>query len=240
MKNKTKKMDYSKRIDNKEAFKLNAFKLFTDACGGSLEEFTNTLYEKYTVEDFSYHDDMLYWGVLDYFKKTVIPHKIAVYQAGLELSRSPKINEHLSNQDKEDFLRNLWLHDISKFSANEAFGYAMYNRKTGYGEKGFELAWHHHKMNNPHHPEYWLNPNRSGELEPLPMPNIYILEMIADWIGAGKTYGSSLEEWLPENINNFKFKPIAKVAEMIRDFTGIRVVEDGYRLIVESESSIGI
>lgn len=227
-------MDYSKRTDNKEAFRLNAFKLFTDACGGDSQEFADMLYAKFTVEDFAYHDDLYYWGILKYFTDTVIPHKIAVYQAGLELSRNPKIESHLSNQDKEDFLRNLWTHDMSKFCANEAFGYAMYNRETGHGKEGFELAWHHHKMNNPHHPEYWLNPNRSGELEALPMPNIYVLEMIADWIGAGKTYGSTIEEWLPKNINKFKFKPLSKIREMIEDFTGIPVRMEDYKLIVEN------
>lgn len=226
-------MDYSKRIDNKEAFKINCFKIFTDACGGNLDEFTDMLYSRHTVEDFAYSDDMYYWGILKYFTSTVIPHKIAVYQAGLELSRNPKIDTHLSNQEKEDFIRNLWLHDLSKFSANEAFGYAMYNRETGHGKEEFERSWHHHKMNNPHHPEYWLNPNRSGELEPIPMPNIYILEMIADWIGAGKTYGSTLEEWLPKNINKFKFTHLSKVQEIIREFTGIETKQENYRLIVE-------
>lgn len=228
-------MDYSKRTDNKEAFKVNAFKLFTDACGGNLQEFTDTLYAKFIIEDFAYSDDMYYWGILKYFTDTVIPHKISVYQAGIELSRNPKIDSYLTSQQKEDFLRNLWLHDLSKFSANEAFGYAMYNRKTGHGKEGFEAAWHHHKMNNPHHPEYWLNPNRSGELEPLPMPNIYILEMIADWIGAGKTHGSTLEKWLPNNINKFKFTPVSKVAEMIKDFTGIGVAIKDSKLVIETE-----
>lgn len=228
-------MDYSKKTDNKEAFRLNVFKTFTDACGGDSQEFADILYAKFIVEDFAYSDDMYYWGILNYFQETVIPHKIAVYQAGLELSRNPKISDYLSNQEKEDFLRNLWLHDMSKFSANEAFGYAMYNRETGHGKEGFELAWHHHKMNNPHHPEYWLNPNRSGELEPLQMPNVYILEMIADWIGAGKTYGSTLEEWVPKNINKFKFQPLAKIAEIIRHFTGIQVAIHDYKLIMAPE-----
>jgi len=232
-------MDYSKRTDNKEAFRINAFKLFTDECGGDSHEFVDILYSKFIVEDFAYSDDIYYWGVLKYFTDTVIPHKINVYQAGLELSRNPKIDIHLSNQDKEDFLRNLWMHDMSKFSANEAFGYAMYNFKNPHpkSKDAFEAAWHHHKMNNPHHPEYWLNPNRSGELEPIPMPNIYVLEMIADWIGAGKTYGSTLEEWLPKNIAKFKFKPLSKIAEMIKEFTGIRVVMEDYKLIYEPEIS---
>ena len=228
-------MDYSKRIDNKEAFKKNVFKLFTDACGGSVDEFTDILYAKYTVEDFAYHDDMYYWGVHGYFIDKVIPHKIAVYQAGMELSRKPELQYILTEQVKEDFLRNLWLHDMSKFCANEAFGYAMYNFKDPHpaSKEGFEAAWHHHKMNNPHHPEYWLNPNRSGELEPLSMPPIYIIEMIADWIGAGKTYGSTLEEWLPKNISKFKFKHLSKTAEIIRAATGLNIKQEDYRLIIE-------
>lgn len=225
-------MDYSKRDDNKEAFRLNAIKLFTDACGGGSQEFVDILYAKFTVEDFAYSDDMYYWGVLKYFTDVVVPHKIAVFNAGIELADKSELQYLFTAQIKEDFIRNLWLHDMSKFSANEAFGYTMYIRKTGHGKEEFELSWHHHKMNNPHHPEYWLNPNRSGELEPLPMPNIYVLEMIADWIGAGKTYGSTLEEWLPKNINLFQFKNVSKVAEIIRDATGINVRQENYRLIV--------
>lgn len=202
-------MLYQKRVDNKVAFTKICFKLFTDACGGSEEEFADTLYAKYTVEDFAYHDDMYYWGVLGYFEEKVIPHKIAVYQAGIELSHQPWFKDYLGTQAKEDFLYNLWVHDMSKFSANEAFGYAMYNFKDPHPESkpAFEASWHHHKMNNPHHPEYWFNPDRSGKLEPIPMPSLYVMEMLADWIGAGKTYGSTLEEWLPKNLPKFKFGP---------------------------------
>lgn len=196
-------MNYSKKTDNKLAFTNQIFKRFTDATGGSAEEFADKLYARYTVEDFAFADDSYYWGVFGYFEKVVIPHKIAVYQAGVELAWQQWFKD--LRIEKDVFLENLWLHDLSKFSANESFGYACYNRETGSGKEGFESAWHHHKMNNPHHPEYWLNPNRSGELEVMPMHDIYLVEMIADWIGAGKTYGSTLEEWLPKNIGKFKF-----------------------------------
>jgi hypothetical protein len=199
---------YAKRIDNKSSFTQNVFKIFTDACGGSADDFANILYGKYTVEDFAYHDDFWYWGVHEYFKSKVIPHKISVYQAGLELSRQDWFSNYINHtDDKELFIYNLWIHDMSKFSANEAFGYATYDFKnpTEGSKKSFEAAWHHHKMNNPHHPEYWLNPNREGKLEPQPMPALYAMEMVADWIGAGKTYGSSIEDWLPNNLSKFKF-----------------------------------
>jgi len=215
---------YITRTDNKSAFTKNAFKLFTDACGGEAFDFANQLYAKYTVEDFAYHDDMIYWGVLGYFKEKVIPHKIAVYQAGLELSRQEWFSNYIKGDDKELFLHNLWIHDMSKFSANEAFGYACYDFKnpSENTKAGFEKAWHHHKMHNEHHPEYWFNPSRSGELEPIMMPPIYVMEMIADWIGAGKTYGSTLEEWLPKNIQKFKFGQSKSWVRNILEDMGIK------------------
>lgn len=215
---------YKNRADNKQSFTQNAFKLFTDACGGSAEAFANELYSKYVVEDFAYSDDMYYWGVLKYFTDKVIPHKIAVYQAGLELSRQDWFKTYIKGDEKEVYLNNIWIHDMSKFSANEALGYAMYdfsNPSDG-SKAGFERAWHHHKMNNPHHPEYWLNPNRSGELEPIQMPALYVIEMIADWIGAGKTYGSNLEEWLPKNLMKFKFGSSKSLVKNILEDLGIK------------------
>lgn len=214
-------MLYSGRIDNKEAFTKNVFSKFTKACGGDAKDLADIIYAKFTVEDFAYHDDMHYWGVVDYFEKTVVPHKIAVYQAGVELAHQPWISKYLKDQEKEQFHENLWLHDISKFSANEAFGYAMYNRKTGHGKEAFEVSWHHHKMNNPHHPEYWLNPDRSGKLDPIPMPALYVIEMISDWIGAGKTYGSTLEEWLPDNLWKFSFGKSTSIVKNILKEIGI-------------------
>lgn len=201
-------MIYRKNVQNQQAFKNNVFKLFTDAVGGDLEEFTKTVYSRFVVEDFGYHDDMWFFGVEAYFIKKVVPHKIAVYQAGLELSRQEFFSDLYIN--KEEFLDNLWLHDISKFSANEAFGYSGYRfgaENSKESKAAFEKSWHHHKMHNPHHPEHWLNPNREGKLEIIPMPKIYVLEMIADWIGAGKTYGNSLEEWLPNNLHKFQWHP---------------------------------
>lgn len=198
---------YKNRTDNKEALKNTCFKNFTDKVGTrASEQFATELYNRFTVEDFEYSDDHKYFNVVAYFNEKVVPHKIAVYQAGIELMRNDWFKDFI-HHETDEFEWNLWAHDMSKFSANEAFGYAFYNFKTKAGKERFEEAWHHHKTNNPHHPEYWLNPNRSGVLEPMPMPEIYIAEMIADWIGAGKTYGNTLDAWLPDNIHKFVFHP---------------------------------
>jgi len=199
-------MIYRKRIDNKYALKLTVFKKFTDAVGGDLDEFTEILYSRFDVECFDYSDDSIYWTVHEYLVNKLIPHKIAVYQAGLELSRLEWFTDF--KFDREQYFDNLWLHDLSKFSATEAIPYGLHDfSKPGKGSIGFQTAWCHHKSKNEHHPEFWLNPNRKGEISPLPMPDIYIMEMFADWIGAGRTYGNELETWLPENFNTFTFHP---------------------------------
>lgn len=238
-------MNYTKAELLNEELRVNVFRHFTNACGKKTSiEFADILYSKFTVEDSCYSDDLCYNSILNYFKNKVIPHKIAVYEAGLSFLDNEKVDYLFENNSfKEEFIRNLWLHDMSKFSANEAFGYAMHDFKNPNREsvEAFESAWHHHKMNNPHHPEYWLNPNRSGVLEPLPMPNIYILEMIADWMGASKTYGSTLAAWLPANISKFKFRNRSKVAELIRDCTGINVVlgEEGCLVLDYGVARVG-
>ena len=110
-------MNYSKRIDNKEFFKLNAFKPFIDECGGDLDEFTDIVYARYTIEDYSYNND-IYNIILNYFKKVVIPHKISVFESGLDLIKSEWIVNYINDKEKDQFIYNLWLHDISKFSSN--------------------------------------------------------------------------------------------------------------------------
>lgn len=123
------------------------------------------------------------------------------------------------------------LHDLSKYSPVEFITSAKYyqgNRSPINAEKedkGYSLAWQHHKGRNPHHWEYWvdnLGPKRIetvGVFTPsirtpddiyntnswngkqvvkgydyvskptaIEMPYNYVLEMICDWIGAGKVY----------------------------------------------------
>lgn len=200
-------MDYLQiKAYNKLAFTYNCFKNFTDAVGGDLDEFTETLYNRFEVECYQYSDDLNYWSVYNYFNERLIPHKIAVYQAGLELSRMEWFKDF--KFDRDQYFDNLWLHDLSKFSAIEALPYALHDfSKSGKGSVHFQIAWCHHKCKNEHHPEFWLNPNRNGEISPLPMPDIFIMEMFADWIGAGRTYGNELETWLPENFKTFAFHP---------------------------------
>lgn len=92
-----------------------------------------------------------------------------------------------------------WLgvvHDWTKFLPVEFIPYAQ----KFYGSKkdtpAWQRAWLHHENSNKHHPEYWTLRGRLG-MEPLPIPNRYRREMLADWIGAGRAYGKQ-----PQNNND--------------------------------------
>lgn len=59
---------------------------------------------------------------------------------------------------------------------------------------GYSNAWLHHKAHNKHHWEYWCDfDSKTGEVFPHKIPYKYVVEMICDWIAAGKTY--SKEKW---------------------------------------------
>lgn len=138
------------------------------------------------------------------YLERVIVHKNEVYEAGISLAQ----DVGLGVDDYYSFKRRLILHDLSKFSEVELYGYGNYNfngENTPAATDAFHLAWHHHKWANDHHPEHWLSTGRDGFAKAIEMPKLAMYEMVADWIGAGKTYGSSLGEWLPKNLHTFLF-----------------------------------
>lgn len=212
-----------KLTDNKKSLRNLVFKRFTNEVGGDVDEFTECAYSRFDIEREDYWDDCIYHTVTQYFIEKLIPHKIHVYNAGIELMQLPWFSEFKVN--KEQFVDSLWLHDLSKFSHIEALPYATHDfSKPDKGSIYFQRAWCHHKSKNEHHPEFWLNPNRKGEISPLPMPDIYIMEMFADWIGAGKTYGDILETWLPKNFQTFEFHPETKQkVQQIANYLNIEI-----------------
>ncbi len=67
----------------------------------------------------------------------------------------------------------------------------------------FDLAWNHHQKTQPHHWQYWLLITDSDEprLRPLPIPQRFVLEMVADWYGAGMAISGrqDVEPWYLAN-----------------------------------------
>lgn len=85
------------------------------------------------------------------------------------------------------------LHDMSKFSPTEFWESVKYWQGTRSPidackeDKGYSLAWFHHKGRNKHHWEYWMDDYEKGFI-PKKMPYKYMLEMICDYLGAGRAY----------------------------------------------------
>ena len=93
-------------------------------------------------------------------------------------------------------------HDLSKYSPTEFIPGVKYytgTKSPNEGEridKGYSVAWLHHKGRNKHHPEYWLDLDLNDKIyKPVPMPNKYIFESFCDHLAASKVY------------NKKKFKP---------------------------------
>lgn len=103
----------------------------------------------------------------------------------------------------------LLVHDLSKFLPSEWFAYVdnFYDKEKkntrtmqAFSEFGcaeaapwgyfpqdlFSIAWNHHQKRNPHHWQYWYLINDDGQKFPVGMPKEYLLEMVADWAGAGR------------------------------------------------------
>jgi hypothetical protein len=103
------------------------------------------------------------------------------------------------------------VHDLSKFRPSEWFPYVEYfctDRKSTewfdlYAQYGlaelapwgasvldrFDAAWLLHQRRNPHHWQYWMLREDDGGNKLIPMPHEYLVEMLCDWIAAGKAQG---------------------------------------------------
>ena len=108
------------------------------------------------------------------------------------------------------------LHDLSKFSRAEFIESVKYYQGTSSPidaekkDKGYSYTWLHHKGRNPHHWEYWIDNLGTRENKPAEIPYKYVVEMICDWIGAGKVYeGKNWTQKSPLNYyNRFKSERI--------------------------------
>ena len=82
---------------------------------------------------------------------------------------------------------------MSKFSPVEFFESVKYYQGTRSpidackDINGYSMAWFHHRGRNKHHWEYWVDDFSKG-MVPKKMPFKYALEMICDYLGAGRAY----------------------------------------------------
>lgn len=89
------------------------------------------------------------------------------------------------------------IHDFSKFSPTEFISSVRYyqgNRSPIEAEKedkGFSMAWLHHKSRNKHHFWYWVDYNSKQVQTPVRIPLKYVYELFADTVAAGRVYSKN-------------------------------------------------
>lgn len=135
-----------------------------------------------------------------------------------------RLKEHISNVREAGRAigvpdEQLNCHDDSKWGRNEFPYYAtnfIQDDMSPLSEEevkdGFAVAWMHHIHHNQHHWQHWLFPDgyspRGSTVEDgaIFMPGNYVREMVADWMGASKTYTGSwdMTEWLGNNLDKIK------------------------------------
>lgn len=113
-------------------------------------------------------------------------------------------------------LWRLVIHDWSKFLPSEWFPYVAYfygpkvkgdprgpdaSYDPATGSRAFNAAWLHHQHLNPHHWQHWVLREDSGATFALPMPEHFVREMVADWMGAGRAqgHGDDVRPWYVTN-----------------------------------------
>ncbi len=89
------------------------------------------------------------------------------------------------------------LHDLSKYSPTEFMVGCKYYQNglsphhMERQEKGYSLAWLHHKGRNKHHMEYWIDyavgDGKKG-IAGMKMPLKYVVEMFIDRVSASRNY----------------------------------------------------
>lgn len=120
--------------------------------------------------------------------------------------------EHKKNVFIESIKLGLYIHsithDLSKFLPSEFIPYAKFfyetNRQNNYNtsdekNENFQKGWVHHQKRNKHHWNYWVSVTRKNEIEPVPMPKKYVLQMIADWNGMSRKFGGNTKEYFENN-----------------------------------------
>ena len=130
------------------------------------------------------------------------------------------------------------IHDLSKFSPTELKESIKFYQKGKSSpipiikqQNGFSLAWQHHKGRNKHHYEYWTD-NYDNGTTTIKMPYKYVLELVADYLAAAKTYNGknfTIQQeinWWNQNKNN---KLIHKETKLLISYIFDTINTDGFK-----------
>ena len=158
---------------------------------------------------------MMHWRYLSY----VVRHKWFVFVAGL---RTGAPLWRLLIHDWSKFLPSEWRAYATYFYASKPFadfgdarhwpgalGPADVERIMRERQDAFDVAWLKHQHRNPHHWQHWLLQEDDGDGKLVRMPDHFVREMVADWMGAGRAITGKwdVREWYAKNRTTIELHP---------------------------------
>lgn len=98
----------------------------------------------------------------------------------------------------------LLIHDWDKFgpamfTAYASAFYAADGSKQYAPTEAFDHTWNRHQKVSKHHWQAWVLMEDSGAVKVLKMPHLDMVEMLADWRGAGRAYATPEKPYTPES-----------------------------------------
>jgi hypothetical protein len=145
------------------------------------------------------------------YLRTVLRHKLNVCRGCWQMY-VPFYWALLHDWDK--FLPWMFIAYANYFAKTRRDAEGNYHRTTG-EDSAFDYAWNAHQKLNGHHWQHWVLYRDDGSIETLPMPDRHRREMLADWIGAGRTYDpkwtpASTRDWYLKERYNMELHPITR------------------------------
>ena len=137
----------------------------------------------------------------------------------------------LNDDEIMKYLKVIYNHDNTKYWADEYEAYDRYFYPDEYEDnppfsqrvEEYHRAWLEHIHRNPHHWQHWVLINDNGFFTVLPMPEVYIIEMICDWWSFSWKKGNLYEifDWIDENsphilLDNETTRLVEKILNRIR------------------------
>lgn len=108
-------------------------------------------------------------------------------------------------------IQNSLRHDASKLIGMEWKYMKLFHEKAKLNkteQTSLAQAVEHHSFTNEHHPEHW------GTIHN--MPELYLIEMVCDWLSRANEFGTDLRQWIDEEATKrFNFKKTDPVYNII-------------------------
>jgi hypothetical protein len=122
---------------------------------------------------------------------------------------------------------HLIIHDWSKFTPEEWWGYLQKHQKISknWRKEDDDRTFLYHQNRNPHHLEYWVFIEKDTP-KPIEIPEMFITEMVVDWVAANLAYSHS-SEWLDQKR---QIKYLKDHAKLIHPLSKPKIVKEIHRL----------